>query len=134
MLGEMVIPEPVRNAALFPEADLPEPPPDHPYRQVRGDGYMVGLFPGQTLGTVAIRSLEADAVEQTVQEVRRVLVADGKSRGAWMVADAALPVGLAVRLAEFGMVPFDEPPHEPRSLRWLWRDRTAMTRRRGATR
>ena len=98
----MVIPEPVKNAALFPEGDLPEPPPEHPYRQVRRDGYMVGLFPGQTVGTVTVRSLDAGAVEQTVQEVRRVLAKDGKSRGAWMVADAASPDGLAERLQECG--------------------------------
>ncbi len=110
----MAIPEPVKNAALFPEGDLPEPPPEHPYRQVRGDGYMIGLFPGQTFGTVTVRSLASDAVEQTVQEVRRMLAEDGKSRAAWMVADAASPDGLAERLKDCGMVAFEEPPFEPR--------------------
>jgi hypothetical protein len=114
MLGDVVIPEPVRTAALFPEEALPEPPPEHPYRQVRRDGYTIGLFPGQTFGTVSVRSIDADAVGQTVQEVRRLLTEDGKSRGAWMVPDAASPAGLAKRLPEYGLAPFDEPPLEPR--------------------
>ena len=114
MLVGVVISEIVRSAALFPEDDLPEPPPEHPYRQVRRDGYMVGLFPGQTFGTVSVRSIGAAAVRETVQEVRRLLAEDGKSRGAWMVADAASPAGLAERLKECGMVPFEEPPLEPR--------------------
>lgn len=114
MLVGVPIPESVRNAALFPEDDLPEPPPGHPYRQVRRDGYMVGLFPGQTFGTVSVSSIDAGAVEQTVEEVRRVLAEDGKSRGAWMVAEAASPDGLAERLKACGMVPFEEPPLEPR--------------------
>ena len=99
---------------MFPEDDLPAPPPEHPFRQVRRDGYVVGLFPGQTFGTVSVRALDADALEQTVQEVRRLLAEDGKSRGAWMVAEAATPRGLAERLKELGMVPFEDPPLEPR--------------------
>jgi len=114
MLVGVVISESVRDAALFPEGDLPVPPPEHPYRQVRRDGYMVGLFPGQTFGTVSVRSIDADAVEQTVQQARRLLADDGKSRGAWMVADAASPARLAEHLKEYGMVPFEEPPLEPR--------------------
>jgi GNAT superfamily N-acetyltransferase len=110
----VLIPEPVRTAALFPEDDLPEPPPEHPYRQVRRDGYMIGLFPGQTFGTVSVRAIDAGAVEQTVQEVRRLLEEDAKHRGAWMVPDAASPAGLAERLQEYGLIPFDEPPLEPR--------------------
>jgi GNAT superfamily N-acetyltransferase len=113
MLRGVVIPELVSDAALFPEDDLPAPPPEHPFRQVRGHGYVVGLFPGHTLGNVAVRALDADAVERTVLEVRRLLAEDGKSRGAWMVAEAASPGGLAERLKESGMVPFDDPPLEP---------------------
>jgi GNAT superfamily N-acetyltransferase len=109
-----VIPERVREAALFPHTDLPEPPPEHPYQQVLRDGYMVGLFPGLAYGTVSVRSISADGVDQTVEEARGLLAADGKRRGAWMVADAALPAGLAERLMEFGMIPFDEPPFEAR--------------------
>jgi len=110
----VVIPEPISTAALFPDADLPAPPPEHPFRQVRGDGYVVGLFPGQTFGTVSVRTLGGDAVEQTVEDVRRLLTADGKSRGAWFIAEAASPAGLAERLKERGMTPFEDPPFEPR--------------------
>lgn len=114
MLGHVVIPEQVRDGALFPHTDLPEPPPEHPYRQILRDGYMVGLFPGLAYGTVSVRSIGADAVEQTVEEARGLLAEDGKDRGAWMVADAASPAGLAERLKESGMVPFEEPPFEAR--------------------
>jgi GNAT superfamily N-acetyltransferase len=114
MLRGVVIPELVSDAALFPEDDLPAPPPEHPFRQVRRDGYVVGLFPGQTLGNVSVRMLDAAAVEQTVEEVRRLLAEDGKSRGAWMIAEAASPADLAERLQEFGMIPFEGQPLEPR--------------------
>jgi GNAT superfamily N-acetyltransferase len=114
MLDGVVIADSVREAALFPLVDLPEPPPDHPNRQVRRDGYMVGLFPGLTYGTVSVRAIGVDAVEQTVKDARRVLADDGKSRGAWMVADAASPAGLAERLRRCGMVPAEEPPFERR--------------------
>lgn len=114
MLGSVSISESVRSAALFPENDLPEPPPDHPYRQVRRDGYVVGLFPGQTFGTVSVCSIPEDAVGETVEQVRRLLGEDGKKRGAWMVPEAAPPADLVQRLLGHGMVPFDEPPLEPR--------------------
>lgn len=114
MLGGVVIADSVREAALFPHVDLPEPPPDHPYRQVQRDGYMVGLFPGLTYGTVSVRAIDADAVEQTVRDARSVLAEDGKSRGAWVIADAASPAGLAERLGRYGMVPAEEPPFESR--------------------
>jgi hypothetical protein len=39
------IPEGVRRAALFPQSDLPQPPPGHPFRLVRGEGYTIGMFP-----------------------------------------------------------------------------------------
>ena len=114
MLGGVVIADSVREAALFPHLDLPEPPPDHPYRQVQRDGYMVGLFQGMTHGTVSVRAIGADAVAQTVKDARSVLAADGKSRGAWMIADAASPAGLAESLRQYGMVRAEEPPFEPR--------------------
>ncbi len=109
MLRGVVIPEPVRNAALFPEDDLPAPPPEHPFRQVHRDGYIVGLFPGQTFGSVSVRALDADAVPQAVEEARRVLAADGKSRGAWFVAETASPADLAERLKEAGNDPVRGP-------------------------
>jgi GNAT superfamily N-acetyltransferase len=114
MLREVRIPDKVKAAALFPHVDLPEPPPDHPYRQVQRDGYMVGLFPGLTYGSVSVRAIGADSVEQTVKDARGVLAEDGKSRGAWVIADAASPGGLAESLRGYGMVSAEEPPFESR--------------------
>lgn len=104
----------MRHAALFPETDLPAPPPEHPFRQVRRDGYMVGLFPGGTHGNVSVEAIGADDVERAVDDVRSLLAESGKARGAWFVPEAASPAGLAGRLGSLGMVPFDEPPLEPR--------------------
>jgi len=46
----MTIPELVRQAALFPELDPPDPPPEHPYTVVHRDGYDVGFFAGLSFG------------------------------------------------------------------------------------
>lgn len=108
------VPESVKYAALFPSSDLPPPPPEHPFRQVQGDGYSVGLFSGQTFGTVSVEALDPDQVEAVVEEATKLLLADGKRRAAWFVAEAAQPPGLAERLLAMGMVPHEEPPLEPR--------------------
>jgi hypothetical protein len=91
------------EAALFPEFDLPLPPPDHPYK-VRGfDGYQVGYIPGASFALVSVRRFPAE-LERGVGEIRALLAAEGFDRAAWMVPEAAEPAGLASRLTELGLV------------------------------
>lgn len=113
-LARMKVPEVVRQAALFPELDLPEPPEGHPYRQHRGDGYVVGCFPGGTFASVSVQAFPADEVDQRVGAVRAVVVAEGFSKAAWIISEEARPEGLVLRLQEFGMTLWDEPMMEPR--------------------
>ena len=114
MVECVAIPEPVRLAALFPDSDLPPPPPGHPFKQVRRDGYTVGLQTGMTFASVMARSIDVDGVEQAVADVRGLAAEHGMTRAAWFVPEAAHPDGLAAALLSIGMVPHDEPPHEPR--------------------
>ena len=101
-------------AALFPDTDLPPPPPDHPFKQVRRDGYTVGLQTGMTFANVMAQRIDADGVEQAVADVRGLAAERGMTRAAWFVPEPARPEGLAADLLSIGMVPHDEPPHEPR--------------------
>ena len=110
---ESTISPSVRRAALFPHDDLPDPPPDHPYKQIRRPGYVIGMFPGSTFGTVAVTAIEPDALEGAAEDVRAVLTEHGMRRGAWMIVDAASPVDLVARLEALGMTSSDEPPFEP---------------------
>ncbi len=110
----MAVTDLVAQAALFPSVDLPDPPADHPYEIVRRDGYVVGTFPDASFGSVEVRAFSADTLERTVEEARALLATHGKCRGAWMVPEAASPLGVANRLRSFGMVPYEEPPLEPR--------------------
>ncbi len=110
----MAIPEAVRDAALFPAYDLPEPPPQHPYQQVRREGFVVGWFAGLSSGAVDVRSVAEDDLERVVAEAREILSTHGLRKSAWSVPEAASPPRLVDRLAAFGMVPYDEPPLEPR--------------------
>jgi hypothetical protein len=93
------------EAALFPEFDLPLPPPEHPYKVRVFDGYQLGYMPGASFALVSVRRMPDD-VEERVEELRAVLAADGFERCAWMVSEAAEPAGLAGRLQELGMVPW----------------------------
>ena len=110
----MKVSEVVRHAALFPESDLPDPPEGHPYRQHRGEGYVVGCFPGGTFASVSVQAFPADQVEQRVGAVRAVVIAEGFSKAAWVISEAARPEGLALLLQEFGMTLWDEPMMERR--------------------
>lgn len=110
----MLISEAVRNAALFPADDLPDPPPRHPYKVVRRRGFAVGVFPGMSFGTVSVRAIGDGDLDRTVGEARQILAAHGLRKGAWFVPEAASPPRLAERLVGLGFVPSDEPPLEPR--------------------
>ena len=110
----MPIPEAVRDAALFPADDLPDTPPQHPFQQVRREGFVVGLWAGFSFGTVDVRSIAEPDLGRTVTEARGILSASGLQKAAWNVPEAASPPSLVDRLAEFGMTPYDEPPFEAR--------------------
>lgn len=110
----MLISEAVRNAALFPVDDLPDPPPRHPYKVVRRIGFAVGVFPGMSFGTVSVRAVGEGDLDRTLAEARQILAAHGLGKGAWFVPEAASPPRLAERLVDLGLVPYDEPPLEPR--------------------
>jgi GNAT superfamily N-acetyltransferase len=109
-----VLPDPIRQAALFPDNDLPDPPPGHPFQLLRHDGYTIGVFAGMTHGSVVVEAVAPEKIEHVVEEARALLAEHGKTRGAWMVSEAASPADLGERLRSLGMVPFDEPPLEPR--------------------
>ncbi len=110
----MAIPALVRRAAIFPELDLPDPPPEHPYEVIRADGYAIGIFPGLSFGQVSVSAVGTDAIEQTIEDARSTLATYGMSQGAWMVPEAASPAGVVDELRRLGMVPYEEPPLEPR--------------------
>jgi len=91
------------EAALFPEFDLPAPPPEHPYKVRMFDGYQVGYIPGSSFALVSVRRFP-DELEEAVAEIRTLLAAEGFERAAWTVPEAAEPAGLADRLKALGLV------------------------------
>jgi GNAT superfamily N-acetyltransferase len=104
----------LRDVALWPNWDLPDPPPGHPFTLIRHDGFCIGVFSGTAHVTVYVKSLPDD-IDRVVSEVRAKVVATGAQTGAWMIPEAAEPAGLRDALiADYGMTPFDELPHEPR--------------------
>jgi len=102
------LPDEVREAALFPALDLPDPPPDHPYKAFRRDGYSVGFFPGMSHANVSVRRVAEGEVEARIAETRTLLAEHGFDRAAWIVADAADPPGLAALLQERGLELWEE--------------------------
>lgn len=95
------------EAARFPELDLPAPPEGYPFQIRKGDGYQVGFTPGTTYAMVWVRGLAEDRLESCVAEVRAMIAAEGFSRAAWVVSEAAEPPGVVARLAECGLVPWE---------------------------
>jgi GNAT superfamily N-acetyltransferase len=93
---------------------LPDPPPGHPYEVFRRDGFTVGVMAGMSFGSVYAEALPADGIEGVLAEARSLLAERGMGQAAWFVSEASAPAGLAARLREGGMVPFEEPPFEPR--------------------
>ena len=108
------IPDPVRDAATFPLSDGPSVPAELPIEKIRASGYTILVMPGPTGAIVEARSLAPDGVEQVVLAVRGLLREREKTRTAWWVPERAEPKGLAARLRDLGLQPFDEPPYEPR--------------------
>jgi GNAT superfamily N-acetyltransferase len=113
-LAAVGVSDPVRRAALWPSSDLPDPPAGHPYEQIRREGFTVGVMKGMSFGSVYPEALPADGVEAAREEARSLLAGRGMSRAAWFVPEACTPAGLVERLLGDGMVPFEQPPLEPR--------------------
>jgi GNAT superfamily N-acetyltransferase len=107
-------PEQLRDAALWPNWDLPDPPPGHPFKLTRRDGFCVGAFSGAADARVFVKAVPGD-VDRVVSEARALVVESGARTGAWMVPEASTPGGLSdVLAANYGMTPYDELPHEAR--------------------
>jgi GNAT superfamily N-acetyltransferase len=114
--ADVSIPDLVRQAALFYWMDLPDPAPEHPRTLVRRDGYAVSVFPGLSYGDVLVEAIHPERIGQVVEEARSLLATHGKGQGAWIVAEAAAPIGLADELRSGGMVvPSHESSLEPRT-------------------
>jgi GNAT superfamily N-acetyltransferase len=110
-----VIPDPVREAALFSYTRYPAPPEGSPTKKICRDGWSVVVGPGPTFAFIGVEAVAADAVEEVVAEARRVLRKQGKRRGVWFVAEASRPAGLADQLRQLGFLPWEEPGAEPRA-------------------
>jgi hypothetical protein len=110
----MPIPDAVVRAAIYPDLDLPVPPPEDPFERIDREGYSLGVFRGATLGSVSVRDLTQDGVERTLAETREFFVERGVGRVSWMIPESASPGGLADTLRGYGLVPYPEPPLEPR--------------------
>lgn len=110
----MLVSDLLRRAALWPAVDLPDPPPEYPFEMIRREGFNLGVFRGLSFGAVYPESLAEDRVEPMLIEARSLLAERGKEQAAWFVPEAASPAGLAERLRQIGMVPYEEPPYEPR--------------------
>lgn len=110
------LPSALVEAALFPELDLPEPPEGYPFQVRRYDGYQVGFTKGNSYAMVFVRRLADESLATLVARVRAMLTAEGFERAAWVVSEAAEPAGLALRLRELGLVPWerDAEGFEPR--------------------
>ena len=94
----------LREAALFPHTDLPDPPPGYPFQIRKGDGYQVGFTPGTSYAMVFVRRLAEERLAETVAHVRALLAAEGFARAGWIVSEAAEPIGIVERLKDHGLV------------------------------
>jgi GNAT superfamily N-acetyltransferase len=101
------LPPTLREAALFPELDLPDPPEGHPFQVRKGDGYQLGFTKGNTFAMVFVRRLPGETLAACVSEVRTQLSAEGFERAAWIVSEAAEPAGVAADLEALGLVPWE---------------------------
>jgi GNAT superfamily N-acetyltransferase len=97
----------VKRAVLFPETDLPSPPPGSPARRVEVEGVCVFLPSTHPLGMVLPERLEEGRLEHVVGAVREFLTAEGRGKAIWSVSEEAEPSDLGKRLLAFGMKPND---------------------------
>ena len=111
---QITLPEAIKRAALFPEFDLPDLPPEHPTRRVPVAGTLVRLPVGLPVALVSLERLEESRVEHAVEEVRKLLRAERRENGIWLVPEAAFPSDLAERLRRLGMRANDFPGVEAR--------------------
>lgn len=110
----VTVPDHIRRAALFPEADLLALPPEHPTRRVSVAGVFVRLPAALPIAMVSPERIAESEVDQVVDEVRRFLRAEGRAKAVWFVSEEASPGDLAKRLQMLGMRPSDVPGVEAR--------------------
>jgi hypothetical protein len=113
--GPVSVPDAIRRAALFPEADLPDPPAEYPSRRVLVEGVFVRLPVGLPVALVSPERIEEPRLEQVVDGVRQFLRAEGRTNAVWFVQEEeTFPNDLAERLQTLGMRSSDLPGFEPR--------------------
>ncbi|HEY2354094.1 MAG TPA: GNAT family N-acetyltransferase [Gaiellaceae bacterium] len=110
----MPIPEAVARVACFPFSDTPDPPAGHPDRRIDIAGIPIGIGAGLPDAIVFPEHVETTEIASVVDEIRDALRREGRARGVWFVPEAASPPGLAARLQELGLTPYDEAPYEAR--------------------
>lgn len=93
------IPDLAKRAALFPESDLPAPPPGHPNRRVSVAGVFVRLPAGLPIALVSPDGLADAGVDRAVGEVRRFLRDEFESADDGSATFVALLEGEIVALA-----------------------------------
>lgn len=91
------------------------PPPPNANREVR-DEYVLHAPESRVVAFTGVGRvrLAAEAVEETVEELRERFAALGRDSVAWWVGPSATPDGLVQRLRELGLRPLDHPTAEPR--------------------
>ena len=94
----------LREAALFPHGDLPDPPEGYPFKTRKGDGYQVGFHPGTSYAMVFVRRLAEERLAEIVAEVRALLAGEGFTRAGWILSEATEPIGIVERLKDHGLV------------------------------
>ena len=113
-VGSAGVPEEVRQAALFPVLDLPDPPVGHPLELARRDGYSLFSFAGATFGSASVHRVSFERLNDVLADARTFMRERGKKHLHWLVPEEAEPSGLADALGALGMPPSEEPPGEPR--------------------
>ena len=87
----MDVPDAIVRAALFPEFDLPDPPPGHPTRRVPVAGALVRLLAALPVALVSPLEVEESRIEGVVDSVRRFVRAETREKAVWFVPEAASP-------------------------------------------